>query len=97
MIGLVIHNPDHRRLVQALEMVGLLNPDHDVAMLSPNSGQSTMGLRLNAIIVVDAPDHHERSSQVWMAGYREWLNTLELRFVAPGLKITYLHPAGEPM
>lgn len=92
-IGLVIHNIEHRRLVDALGMVGALERNN-IALLVPGQGYTAQPF--DAIVVVDAPEYVERSSAAFMAGYRQWLDDLRLS-MRVGAKITYLHPAGEPM
>lgn len=94
MIGLVIHNIEHRRLLQAMELVGLLNPKHDVTLLVV--GAATTGMRFERIIVIDAPEYEKRRSEVWMQGYSDWLHSVALG-LPPNTPITYLHSAGKPL
>ena len=94
MIGLVIHNEEHRRLLQAMELVGLIAQRHEVALLTV--GSYTAGMRFERIIVVDAPEYEARRSSTWMESYSHWLHSLSLG-LPPGHEITYLHPAGKPL
>ncbi len=94
MIGLVIHNEEHRHLLQAMELAGLLNPKHDVMLLTVGNG--TTGTRFERIVVVDAPEYEQRRSEVWMQGYSDWLHSVALG-LPPNTPINYLHSAGKPL
>lgn len=95
MIGLVIHNVDHRRLLQGMEAAGLLGDARNVMLLYP--GMLVAGTRFDKIIVVDAPEYEERKSEVWMTRYRQWIDEVLVPRLDVRGAITYLHPAGEPM
>lgn len=94
MIGLVIHNEEHRRLLQAMELAGLIAPRHEAALLTV--GSYTAGMRFERIIVIDAPEYEKRRSEVWMQGYSDWLHSVALG-LPPNTPITYLHSAGKPL
>lgn len=94
MIGLVIHNKEHHRLVQALAMVGALG-GQNAYLIAPF--QLIAGKAFDAIVVADAPEYADRANPAYAASYRQWIDEVLAVRLLPGAKITYLHPAGEPM